>query len=127
MSILRRILDLLLQGERQGQKSSHQDSYIETRVFEIAEEHGIPPEAVLTVASIAAAEYNEKKARWHTLTPREKEIAALVCMNHTNHEIAWQLGISIATVKTHIRNILSKFGLNSKDQLRQYFEGWDFG
>jgi DNA-binding CsgD family transcriptional regulator len=104
----------------------HKDSFVEDRVFEIAEEHGISTDAVLTMASIAAEEYNEKMARWRSLTPREQDVATLVYTGYTNGEIAERLNISIATVKTHIRNILVKFDLNSKDQFRQYFEGWDF-
>ena len=102
------------------------DSFVEDRVFEIAEEHGITTDAVLTMASMAAEEYNEKMARWRLLTPREQDVAALIYTGCTNGEIAERLNISIATVKTHIRNILIKFDLNSKDQFRQYFEGWDF-
>jgi DNA-binding CsgD family transcriptional regulator len=102
------------------------DSFVEDRVYEIAEEHGVTPDAVLTMASLAAEEYNEKMDRWRTLTPRDEEVARLACMNCTNGEIAKHLNISIATVKTHIRSILFKFDLNSKDQLRQYFDGWNF-
>ena len=98
----------------------------EGRVFEIAEEHGLSPDAVLNIASLAAEEYNEKMANWRTLTPRQQEVAVLICVGYTNREIAHQLSISISTVKTHIRSILQKFGLNGKDQLRQYFDGWDF-
>jgi DNA-binding CsgD family transcriptional regulator len=104
----------------------HKDSFVEDRVFEIAEEHGITTDAVLTMASIAAEDYNEKMARWRSLTPREQDVAALVYRGYTNGEIAKRLNISITTVKTHIRKILIKFDLNSKDQFRQYFEGWDF-
>ena len=103
------------------------ESSVEEKILEIAAEHGISTEAVLAIASVAAEEYNEKIIQWRALTPREQEVAALICTRHTNGEIARRLGISIATVKTHIRNILRKFNLNSKDQLRQYFDGWDFG
>ena len=101
-------------------------SDFESRVFEIAEEHGISPNAVLDMASLAAGEYNEKVANWRTLTPRQQEVAALICGGYTNREIARRLNISVSTVKTHIRSILPKFGLNSKDQLQKYFEDWDF-
>lgn len=42
------------------------------------------------------------------LTQREKEILSLVIAGDTNNEIAAKLHISIHTVKTHMRNILSK-------------------
>ena len=122
-------LRLFQQHDEKKQTSlSKKDEEIdfESRVFEIAEEHGISPNAVLNMASLAAEEYNEKVANWRALTPRQQEVAVLICGSYTNREIARKLNISISTVKTHIRHILPKFGLNSKDQLQQYFEDWDF-
>ena len=63
---------------------------------------------------------------WHELTPREKQTAALACLGYTNHEIADRMVISPNTVKTHIRNILNKFNVNSKTALRTTLAGWDF-
>jgi hypothetical protein len=34
--------------------------------------------------------------------------------------------ISVNTVKTHIRSIFSKFGINSKNELQAILSGWDF-
>jgi DNA-binding CsgD family transcriptional regulator len=63
---------------------------------------------------------------WKSLTPREKEITALACLSNTNKEIAEQLFISPATVKTHLRNAKRKFGLRSKLELRKILSDWDF-
>ena len=63
---------------------------------------------------------------WQSLTPREKEITALACLGHTNKEIADQLIISPATVKTHLRNAKRKFGTRSKLDLRKTLSDWDF-
>ena len=63
---------------------------------------------------------------WKSLTPREKEITALACLSFTNKEIADQLIISPATVKTHLRNAKRKFGLRSKLELRKILSDWDF-
>jgi len=63
---------------------------------------------------------------WKSLTPREKEITALACLSYTNKEIADQLIISPATVKTHLRNAKRKFGLRSKLELRKILSDWDF-
>lgn len=52
------------------------------------------------------------------LTPREREVARLAVVGHTNQEIARALVISPETVKTHMRNLLAKFGLGSKAELR---------
>ena len=64
--------------------------------------------------------------KWEALSPREQEVAALTCLGFTNRQIASQLGISADTVKTHLRNVLTKFQLHSKSELRLAFAGWDF-
>jgi DNA-binding CsgD family transcriptional regulator len=63
---------------------------------------------------------------WQELTRREKQTAALVCLGFTNQEIAARMIISVNTVKTHIRSIFSKFGVNSKNELQAILSGWDF-
>lgn len=63
---------------------------------------------------------------WDRLTPREKEVTALACLSNTNKEIADQLVIAPATVKTHLRNAKRKFGVRSKLELRKALADWDF-
>lgn len=63
---------------------------------------------------------------WQGLTRREKQTAALVCLGFTNQEIAERMIISVNTVKTHIRSIFGKFGVNSKTDLQAILSGWDF-
>ena len=55
---------------------------------------------------------------WQRLSPREKQVALLAARNLTNKGIAYNLTISPETVKTHVRNILNKFSLSSKADLR---------
>ena len=69
---------------------------------------------------------DERLRRWRLLSPREQEVAALVCLNYNTRQIAVQLSISPQTVKTHVRNILHKFELRSRKQLRRALDGWDF-
>ena len=52
------------------------------------------------------------------LTPRERQVTQLTARGQTNHQIAYALRISPETVKSHVRNTLSKFGLHSKADLR---------
>jgi DNA-binding CsgD family transcriptional regulator len=68
----------------------------------------------------------EQLRDWQALTPRQREVAALVCLNYTNNQIALRLGISTDTVKTHTRNILYKLGLSRKTELQQLLADWDF-
>ncbi len=54
------------------------------------------------------------------LTSREKEVLSLVAQGASDQEIAEKLVISIHTVKTHMRNILSKLHLNHRHEAAQY-------
>jgi DNA-binding NarL/FixJ family response regulator len=48
------------------------------------------------------------------LTPREREVAALIARGLRNAEIARELVISTATVKDHVHRILRKTGFTSR-------------
>jgi DNA-binding CsgD family transcriptional regulator len=63
---------------------------------------------------------------WGVLTLREQQITALVCLGYTNPQIAGRLRLSVETVKTHVKNVLMKFRLHSKTELRLMFSSWDF-
>lgn len=52
-----------------------------------------------------------------TLTARETEVVRLVAAGETGPEIAEQLHISHATVRTHVRNAMTKLGARSRAQL----------
>ena len=54
------------------------------------------------------------------LTPREVEVLRLVARGMENPEIAAQLVISEATVRTHVSNIMSKLHLASRTQAALY-------
>ena len=51
-----------------------------------------------------------------TLSPREREILALLASGKTQREIAAALVISPKTVATHIQHLLSKLGVHSRAQ-----------
>ena len=53
-----------------------------------------------------------------TLTPRQRDVAALVAQGLTNKQIAQQLGISRFTAETHVRNILERLGAASRSRDR---------
>lgn len=51
-----------------------------------------------------------------TLTPREREVLALVAEGHSNGEVAARLFISTKTASVHVSNILAKLGASSRTE-----------
>lgn len=54
------------------------------------------------------------------LSPREAEVAELIIQGKSNKQIAEQLYISLPTVKTHIRNIFKKTGIENRFELVKF-------
>ena len=54
------------------------------------------------------------------LTPREVEVVLLIAQGRSNTEIAEELVVSTATVKTHVNHIFAKTGLRDRAQLVAY-------
>ena len=54
------------------------------------------------------------KVKGPPLTPRETEVLHHVTAGLQNKEIARNLGLSVATVRNHVHNILVKLGVHSK-------------
>lgn len=63
-----------------------------------------------------AADQTRGSGRLDELTERELEVLAAVAEGLSNAEIADQLFISDATVKTHVRRILNKLDLRDRVQ-----------
>lgn len=54
------------------------------------------------------------------LSHRETEVLRLVARGLTNKQVARELGITLSTVKTHVKGILSKLDLSSRTQAALY-------
>jgi DNA-binding NarL/FixJ family response regulator len=54
------------------------------------------------------------------LTPREAEVLTLIARGKSNTEIAEELFVSAATVKTHINNLFAKIGVRDRAQAVRY-------
>jgi len=106
------------------------DAALMASLKKIAQQENRPLRAVagdLLASAILQRQYAESNlCKWRALTLREQEVAALVCQNKTNRQIAALLRISPETVKSHVRSILAKFNRGSKAELRRDLEEWDF-
>jgi len=69
---------------------------------------------------------NQNIQKWEDLSERQKQVAAMACLGYTNAEIAEKLNVSLTTVKAHIREILRKFEVRGRHQLRDILRRWDF-
>ena len=69
---------------------------------------------------------SEMQNRWSSLSHREQQVVALICLGYRNHEIAKTLTIAPETVKTHLQSIFNKFDLRSSKELRLALKNWDF-
>ena len=70
---------------------------------------------------------NTDKQFWPTLTNREIEVAHLIHLGYSNEAIAQELDISVATVKTHVHNLLVKFNASSRWVLRDILSNMETG
>lgn len=106
------------------------DGELAAHVRALAEQEQRPADdmaAELLISGLAQRNMAQENWRlWQSLSNREQQVAALVCLDYTNRQIAARLVISVETVKTHVRNILYKFGLHSKRQLSLHLSDWDF-
>lgn len=64
----------------------------------------------------AVAERLAERVGAQELTPREFDVLELIVHGKSNREIATDLDISEATVKTHVNSLLGKLGVNDRTQ-----------
>jgi RNA polymerase sigma factor (sigma-70 family) len=68
------------------------------------------------------AELGELRARLETLTPREREVLALIVTGRPNKQIAAELGIAEQTIKQHRGRVVQKLGAGSVAELVRLVE-----
>jgi DNA-binding NarL/FixJ family response regulator len=130
MSILSRILQWL--GVRQGAGSNYYalDDNLHSQLVTLAiQENRLPEELAADLLAVSLTRSNrsdELWGRWQSLSLREQQVVALACLGYTNHEIANRMHVSINTIKLYSRNILRKFELGHKSDLRTVLRDWDF-
>jgi NarL family two-component system response regulator LiaR len=72
----------------------------------------LSPEAAQSLVETA----NLPPAPGLDLTEREREVLALMVEGLSNSQIAAKLGVSSSTIKSHVSNVLSKFGVASRTE-----------
>jgi DNA-binding CsgD family transcriptional regulator len=120
----------LWQRLRRALRVSRLDPSLLTELDHLAERERRSYEAV--AADLLTAALHQRQSaeanlqRWQMLSPREQQVAALICLDYTNAQIASRLSISLPTVKSHVRNILLKFRVSHRGDLRHVLADWDF-
>jgi DNA-binding NarL/FixJ family response regulator len=71
-----------------------------------------PAVAARLVATLA----DGREERTEQLTPREREVLALIGRGFANKRIALELGIAEKTVKVHVSHVLAKLGVADRTQ-----------
>lgn len=132
MFLLPRRLRQLLEKKKGNDKSRIflQDEEIVTVVRKAAKEQGRSEEAIIADLTKAGWDQIQQDAeitnRWDSLSQREQQVVALICLGHRNYQIAEILVIAPETVKTHLQNIFAKFNLRSSKELRLVLKDWNF-
>ena len=70
-------------------------------------------------ASPAAA----REAAWASLSAREQQVAHAVCEGLTDKEIARRAGVGVPTVRTYLRRIFAKLGIERRSALAAWVPG----
>lgn len=75
---------------------------------------------------LSEAESNAAR-RIGQLSPQQYRIATMLAAGRLNKQIAWDLGITEATVKVHMSTILRKLGARNRTQVALLMQMLDFG
>ncbi len=121
--------DYLVEALRAGAvgyllKTSRPEQLTDAVLSAAAGEGLLSPEVTRAVIARAVAERPAASPRVPShvvpLTEREHEVLAAVARGLNNDEIAAELVVSRATVKTHVSNVLAKLGLRDRVQAVVY-------
>ena len=130
MNAWNRLLKFLGAGRDSGSNSTELDESLRTLLADIARREQRPAREVhadLLAEGLARRNrHADLWQRWQTLSPRERDIAALSCLGYTNRQIAFKLKLAPDTVKGYMRQVLYKFHLHSKVEMRLALGDWDF-
>ncbi|MFB7652403.1 MULTISPECIES: AAA family ATPase [unclassified Streptomyces] len=72
---------------------------------------------VLRGTGVTTPSHRGRRGYGDTLSPREREVARLVALGHTNREIADVLFLSPRTIEQHVAKVLRKLGVASRAEV----------
>jgi DNA-binding NarL/FixJ family response regulator len=130
MSIWRRLLSLIGLRPIFAPRKYQVSESIQMTLTTLSQHEGRPEDELIhDLLAAGLTHYSELEELWHTwhsLTPREQDVAALVCLGFTNREIAARLNVAPDTVKSRLQNVLRKFNIHKRTDLRVMLAEWDF-
>jgi len=130
MSIWQNLMYWIGLQNTNGPRSYRISEILQLKLTTLAsQEHRTEQELAEEIFATGLNQYQESSDLWDTwrsLTPREQQTAALVCLGYSNRQSAARMSISPETVKYHLHNILMKYKLKSRTQLQQLLKEWDF-
>lgn len=107
-------------------KNTNSKEFMEMIRTIISNDGALSPE----LTSILMSEYSkttteyiklDSNSKIQLLTNRERDVLTLISKTKTDKEIASSLSISVYTVKSHVRNILSKLEVQNRRMASDYF------
>jgi ATP/maltotriose-dependent transcriptional regulator MalT len=132
MSLLKRLLNYLM-GESDKPESARvflKDEELIAVIRDVAKQQSRAEEEVIAdFTKVGLNQFltqSELQDRWDSLSHREQQVVALVCLGSRHYEIAQTLGIAPETVKTHLQHVYDKLHLRSRKELRLALKDWDF-
>src|SRR5687767_10936595 len=103
MSLLHDLLFLLGLRRDSALRSYQLEEQLHISIVELAQQEQLPEEEIHAgLLAAALAQHHSTRdlwGHWHSLSAREQEVTALICLGYTNYEIAVRLGISHTTIK----------------------------
>ena len=122
MSILDFFWKLIGKRPKSSPRTFELTQSLQVTLIELAEREG-RPEHDFTSDMVAAGlvQYYataELMPKWKSLSAREKEVAKFIAQGLTNRQMAAHFSLSTETINTHVQNIMRKFGVHSKAELR---------
>lgn len=130
MSIWQRLLNMIGLRPKFSSRTYEISESLQVTLSTLAKHEGRPEHELLPdLVAAGLTQYrtiDEHWPKWESLSPREQDVAALACLGYSNHQIAYRQGTSLQTIKTQMRSVLRKFGVENRYQLQMLLAHYDF-